>query len=76
MRSFGIAIVVAVVLAIGFAVVRVRHYGETARIEVPLERLDQLEASQARIRRVLRWVGYDRVEIDPRGYRTGSLNSA
>jgi uncharacterized protein len=60
--------------ASGFAIVRVRHFGETARVEVPLVDVDRLQARRANVERVLRDAGYARVEIDPRGYRTGSLN--
>jgi uncharacterized protein len=55
---------------------RVRHYGALARVEVPsseVPRLNEagpfLELSQA-----LRALGFDRVEVDPRGFRSGSLN--
>lgn len=61
--------------AIGYSVVRVRHFGTTARIEVPLERVMELRAARERIERTLHSIGYARVEIDPRGYRTGSLNA-
>jgi pyridinium-3,5-biscarboxylic acid mononucleotide sulfurtransferase len=61
--------------ALGYETVRVRHYGATARIEVPAQRVAQLAASRSRIEVSLRSVGYERVEIDPRGYRTGSLNA-
>jgi len=61
--------------AIGYGVVRVRHFGATARIEVPIERVTELRAVHDRIERALRSVGYNCVEIDPRGYRTGSLNA-
>jgi uncharacterized protein len=60
--------------ATGFAVVRVRHFGETARVEVPLDDVGRLRSRQANLERALRDVGYTSVEIDPRGYRTGSLN--
>ncbi len=60
--------------ALGYPVVRVRHFGQTARIEVPLEHIAPLCASSRRIGKALRSVGYERIEIDPRGYRTGSLN--
>lgn len=60
--------------AIGYGVVRVRHFGNTARIEVPLDRVRRLSASKDQIQRALHSVGYDHIEIDPRGYRTGSLN--
>jgi uncharacterized protein len=58
----------------GFATVRVRHFGAAARIEVPTADLEKLRAIAARVARALRSVGYEKMEIDPRGYRTGSLN--
>lgn len=61
--------------AIGYSVVRVRHFGDAARIEVPFERVTEVRAARDRIERALRSIGYNRVEIDPRGYRTGSLNA-
>jgi pyridinium-3,5-biscarboxylic acid mononucleotide sulfurtransferase len=61
--------------ALGYETVRVRHYGVTARVEVPAQQVSQLAASRSRIERALRSVGYEHVEIDPRGYRTGSLNA-
>jgi pyridinium-3,5-biscarboxylic acid mononucleotide sulfurtransferase len=60
--------------ACGFEVVRVRHLGSTARIEVPAERVEALRRIDRRVERALNAVGYEKVEIDPRGYRTGSLN--
>lgn len=60
--------------ASGFTTVRVRHFGEMARVEVPLHDLARLAARKANVERALFDVGYMRVEIDPRGYRTGSLN--
>jgi uncharacterized protein len=60
--------------ASGFSVVRVRHFGVTARVEVPLGDVERLRSRQANVERALRDVGYTSVEIDARGYRTGSLN--
>jgi pyridinium-3,5-biscarboxylic acid mononucleotide sulfurtransferase len=60
--------------ASGFATVRVRHFGATARLEVPPADIARLEGRRPDVERVLRDVGYARIEIDPRGYRTGSLN--
>jgi uncharacterized protein len=60
--------------ASGFPIVRVRHFGEMARVEVPLGDVSRLRSRQANLERALRDVGYKSVEIDPRGYRTGSLN--
>jgi pyridinium-3,5-biscarboxylic acid mononucleotide sulfurtransferase len=60
--------------ASGFSTVRVRHYGTTARVEVPDSDIDRLRAIEERVARTLATVGYSAIEIDPRGYRLGSLN--
>jgi uncharacterized protein len=63
----------AVVRALGFDVVRVRHRGRVATIEVPIadvERLlrhRRLSAALAAITAL----GWDEVRVDPTGYRTG-----
>ncbi len=59
----------------GFEVVRVRHYGAAATIEVPKERIASLSDCFQQVSNALRALGYARVEIDARGYRTGSLNA-
>jgi pyridinium-3,5-biscarboxylic acid mononucleotide sulfurtransferase len=62
---------------LGFRQLRVRHYGELARIEIAREELSRAlhsEMAEAIARRVKR-AGYARVEIDPEGYRQGSLNA-
>ena len=60
----------------GFPIVRVRHYGDVARVEVPDRDIAPLERMHERLTRAFASVGYRSVEIDPRGYRTGSLNEA
>ena len=60
--------------ATGFPVVRVRHFGERARLEVPAADVARLRARRESVERNLREVGYSVVEIDARGYRMGSLN--
>lgn len=60
--------------ASGFETVRVRHYGACARIEVPVEQVARLTSMSERVAGALRAVGYRTIEIDERGYRTGSLN--
>ena len=60
--------------ASGFPTVRVRHFGVTARVEVPLNDVARLQARRSNVEAALGDVGYARVEIDQRGYRTGSLN--
>nr|WP_283251134.1 ATP-dependent sacrificial sulfur transferase LarE [Rhabdothermincola salaria] len=66
----------AAVRELGFAELRVRHYDDTARIEVPVadlpRLLDQREAVVAAVRRA----GYRYVTVDLEGLRSGNLNDA
>ena len=58
----------------GFPVCRVRHYGGTARIEVPPERLDDLQGRKAFIAGRFKEIGFTHAEIDPEGFVSGKLN--
>ncbi len=63
---------------LGLGEIRVRlHAGELARIEVPLEALPQVAASEIReqITQRLRALGFRFVTLDLQGFRSGSLNS-
>jgi len=62
----------------GFRECRVRYHGDRARIEVPLHDVARLEAEplRAELAAHLREIGFREVEIDPRGFRSGSLNEA
>ena len=64
------------VRAAGIRQVRVRHHGDTARIEVPREEIEKLLSSEIRERlvRELKELGYLYVTVDLEGYRTGSMN--
>lgn len=55
---------------------RVRHFGETARVELAREELDAWSEPSRRseVERAVRAAGYAAVEIDPRGFRSGALN--
>jgi uncharacterized protein len=61
---------------LGFRVCRVRHYDDHARVEIGRDHLARaLEPEMAaEISRQLEGAGYASVHVDPRGYRTGSLN--
>jgi uncharacterized protein len=64
------------VRALGFRELRVRHFGEAARVEIaPAEmgRLDDPSCREAVVAAV-RAAGYPTVELDPEGYRRGRLN--
>jgi uncharacterized protein len=63
------------VRALGFGVVRVRHRGDIATIEVPAEEVLRL-ASNPQLDRALseiRDLGWAEVTVDPLGYRQGSV---
>jgi uncharacterized protein len=62
--------------ALGFAELRVRHYGDVARVEVPLADLDRLLARRAEVVTAVRGAGYRYVTVDLEGLRSGNLNSA
>ncbi len=61
---------------LGFAQVRVRDHGASARIEVPDAEIPRLADPDLRARVVaeLRRTGYTYVALDLEGYRTGTMN--
>jgi uncharacterized protein len=64
------------VRSLGFDVVRARHLGETASIEVATGEVDRLLAHPdwPGVRAEIEASGWRRVMVDLRGYRMGSLN--
>ena len=66
----------ALLRELGFAELRVRHHGETARIEVALGELPRLVSDGIRERVVdgLKALGFRRVALDLEGLRSGNLN--
>lgn len=56
--------------------VRVRHHGDLARVELDAALLPQWRDGAAfeSLANAVRGAGYVRVELDPRGFRSGSLN--
>lgn len=63
---------------LGFDECRVRHYGQTARVELPLDMLPVYNEPSMRSQADTGIIaaGYRRVEIDPKGLRSGNLNEA
>ncbi len=55
---------------------RVRHLGDLARVELAPAELARWSEGERRavLERALAEAGYERVEVDPRGFRSGSLN--
>ena len=60
---------------LGFRQLRVRHYDDTARLEVPLEDLPAVLAQRAAVVAAVRDQGYRYVTLDLEGFRSGNLNS-
>lgn len=60
---------------LGFRQVRVRHYGETARIEVDEDDLGRAVDSRVAIVDAVKRAGYRYVTIDLEGFRSGNLNN-
>jgi uncharacterized protein len=62
--------------ALGFRQLQVRHFADRARVEIAPDELGRVKAEdlQARIEADLLALGFPKVEIDPRGYRSGRLN--
>jgi pyridinium-3,5-biscarboxylic acid mononucleotide sulfurtransferase len=61
---------------LGFKQVRVRHYGNLARIEILKEEMGRLTNGSLREKVVerLRKIGYTYVTLDLQGFRSGSMN--
>ena len=55
---------------------RVRHHGDTARVEMDLAELAlwSADARAATLTSAVRAAGFENVVLDPRGFRSGSLN--
>lgn len=61
---------------LGFSQVRVRHHGETARIEIEPGEFQKLIEPELRLAVIKKFkkIGYTYITIDLEGYRTGSMN--
>ena len=59
----------------GLDVLRVRHHGELARIEVPVERFADVVARRVEIVDAVHDAGYRWVSLDLEGLRSGNLNT-
>src|SRR5438477_10473327 len=61
---------------LGVGQVRVRHHGETARIEVEPRGFSLVRSHESEISSRLNALGFRDVVIDPEGYKTGSVSEA
>jgi uncharacterized protein len=62
--------------ALGFVDVRVRHYGDSARVELPVDALPRAVAVRDSIVAAVKSAGYEYVTLDLEGLRSGNLNAA
>ena len=61
---------------LGLAELRVRHYDDTARLEVPLRDLDRVLLLREEVVAAVHRAGYRYVTLDLEGLRSGNLNAA
>ena len=65
----------AVLHDMGFALCRVRHHGDVARIEVPACDIEEAVHKRLVISEALKATGYRFVALDLEGYKMGSMNA-
>lgn len=58
----------------GFVNVRVRHFGDKAKIEVDKDKINLLYDNFEEVKEKFKDIGYKEVEIDPDGFASGKLN--
>jgi uncharacterized protein len=61
---------------LGFRTLRVRHYGDAARLEVPVDDMERVLAHRAEVVDALHDAGYHYATLDLEGLRSGNLNDA
>jgi uncharacterized protein len=61
--------------ALGFRELRVRHYRDTARIEVPIDLLPAVVTQRVAVVDAVKAAGYRYVTLDLEGLRSGNLNA-
>jgi uncharacterized protein len=64
----------AALRALGFEQLRVRHYGDVARLELELADLSAAVVRRQEIVDAVRGAGYRYVTLDLEGFRSGNLN--
>ncbi|MFL2664737.1 MAG: ATP-dependent sacrificial sulfur transferase LarE [Dehalococcoidia bacterium] len=59
---------------LGFNIIRVRHYNELARIEIPIRDFEKFYQKKKEIQDIIFDCGYDSFELDKNGFKSGNLN--
>jgi len=62
--------------ALGFRQLRVRHYGDAARLEVPVDELARVVEARDEVSAAVHAAGYRYVTLDLDGFRSGNLNDS
>ena len=62
--------------SLGFEDVRVRHFGDRAKVEVPANQLEKLKMYKETITKNIQDIGFENCEIDEEGLVSGKLNRA
>jgi uncharacterized protein len=65
----------AALRALGFRQLRVRHYGDVARIELDVDELADAVERRNEVVAAVKGAGYGYVTLDLEGFRSGNLNS-
>lgn len=60
--------------SLGFKIVRVRHYESKALIEIPKDDFNKFKNKHNEISKELLKFGYKEIELENKGFRSGSLN--
>jgi len=63
-----------IIKELGFRIVRVRHLGQLARIEVGRDEINRAKKLFDTILQKMIHIGYKNISLDPNGYRQGSLS--
>lgn len=66
----------AALKGLGFRSLRVRHYDDTARIEIPTDELAAMVEQREGVVAAVKGAGYRYVTLDLEGLRSGNLNAA
>jgi uncharacterized protein len=59
---------------LGFSDLRVRHYDQTARLEIPISEINEVLSKREEIVAAVQSAGYLYVTLDLEGLRSGNLN--
>lgn len=65
-------------LSLGYRELRVRHFGNTARIELPVGEIKTLREGShwQETKERFTEIGFHEIEVDEEGFRSGKLNAS